>query len=212
MRCRTIASSAAKGSSISKRPERQHLRQCYALALAAAQRSGETLSETGEPQPAEPRLGLLTGLRAWLAADAQAERHIVERGAPRQKRVVLEEDSEMPPVEIESDRPGARPLQAHNCTQQATLARARGTDQTDELPGVDPQIGTFEDRLGAIAEGQAGDVEHLVSWFRSPTDQIMAVIARTPGRPPAGRAFRGDAAISNRRQRVADEIASLRSQ
>ena len=92
------------------RPERQHLRQRDALALAAAQRSGKALAETGEPQSAEPRLGLVAGMRARLAADAQAERHIIERGAPRQQRVILEENPQIATIEVAGDRTGARPL------------------------------------------------------------------------------------------------------
>jgi len=96
-----------------------------------------------------------------FAADAQPERHIVERGAPRQQCVILEENPHITTVEIAGDRTGARPLQSDDRTQQAALARSRGTDQTDELPGVDTEIGAFENRLGAIAERQAGYVEHL---------------------------------------------------
>jgi hypothetical protein len=97
---------------------------------------------------------------AWLAADAQAECHIVERGAPGQQRVILEEDPEIARIEIAGDRPGARLLQADDRAQQDAFARSRGTDQADELSGLDTQIGAFEDRLGPVAEGQTGYVEH----------------------------------------------------
>src|SRR6516162_4361109 len=101
-----------------------------------------------------------------FAADAQTERHIVERGAPRQQCVILEENPKIAMVEVAGNRTGAWLLQADDRTQQAALARSGGTDQTDELPGVDTQIGAFENRLGAIAERQAGYVEHLRSGDR----------------------------------------------
>ena len=91
------------------RPERQHLRQRDALALAAAQRSGKAPAQTDEAQFTEPRFGLVAGMRAWLAADAQTERHIIKRRAPRQQRVVLEENPHITAIEVAGDRTGARP-------------------------------------------------------------------------------------------------------
>ena len=96
-----------------------------------------------------------------FAADAQPERDIIERGAPRQQRVVLEENPHIAAIEVAGDHTGIRSLQADDRTQQTAFARSRGTDQTDELASVDTQIGAFEDRFGAIAERQAGYVEHL---------------------------------------------------
>ena len=135
MRARTMASSEANGSSISKqlRLERQHLRERHALALAAAQVPRKPVLESGKPEPRQPGVGLLERGLPLHAVEAQAERHVVARRAPRQQRVVLEQDAKLGRRDLGLDRAGERLLQSDHGAQQARLAGARRPDQADEL-------------------------------------------------------------------------------
>ena len=55
-----MASSEANGSSISSSfgVMRKHLRERDAFALAAAEMARKAMTEAGEPEPAEPHVGL----------------------------------------------------------------------------------------------------------------------------------------------------------
>ena len=116
-----------------------------------------TVAEPFKAEARQPLVGGAQRLRALHAAKTEAERDVVARGAPRQQRVVLEQDADLGLRKFRLHHAGERLLQPHDDAQQARLAGARGSDQTHELTAADLKACAFKHRLAAaIGERNIG--------------------------------------------------------
>ena len=100
----------------------EHLGECDALALAAAQMAGKAIAEARETEPPQPGVRLGQRPAALHAVQDQAERHVVARRLPRQQGIVLEQEADLRARERRLDLARERLLQADHCPQQARLA------------------------------------------------------------------------------------------
>ena len=117
------------------------------------------VAEACEPEPVEP--GFRLGQRAapFQAGEDETKGDVFTRRLPRQQRVVLKQNADLPWRQSRFHRPGKRLLQPDNGAQQARLARSRWPDQADETTFLDRQIHPFEDRLLAIGNRQSLDAQ-----------------------------------------------------
>ena len=141
------------------RLQRQHLRQRHPLALAAGELARIAVLEAGEPEAVEPAVGLGQRLGRGEPVQLQPERHVLPRRAPRQQRVVLEQEAGLGGRDAELDRAAVRRVQPGDRAQHRALARARRPDQADDLAVADLEREPVDHRLGvAVAHAE---VAHL---------------------------------------------------
>ena len=123
---------------------------------------------------------------------AQPEGHIVTRRAPRQQRIVLEQDADLGASELGLDRAGKRLLQPDHRPQQARLAGARRPDQGNELTFLDLQVCSLEDRLGAVGNREIMNAQFSASRNRRVVQaaEVRIGLDQTADDQAVGDAFR----------------------
>src|SRR5262249_54563653 len=109
-------------------------------------------------------------LRTLDSRELERESHVLARRHMRIERVVLEDhrDAAVFGAQIiddpaaDRDAAGRRLIQAGDETQQSTFAAAGGTDEHDELAGVDRQVDLVEDmgRAEALSDLRDLDFRH----------------------------------------------------
>ena len=144
-------------------PQRQHLRDGHPLALPAGELARIAVAAAGQPQHLQPVLGPLVGRGRRDLPDPQSQRHVPARRAPRQQRVVLEQEADVARPDVQLDRAAQRLQQAGHHPQDAGLAGTGRADQGCELPRRHVEIDAFEDRLPAVADRQTAYPQHLSS-------------------------------------------------
>ncbi len=151
----------------------QHLRQAYALALAARQHVRIAVAERTETDRGQPALRPLQCHRARRALDFEADGHIVDRGFPGKQRVGLKQIAGVP---VEADqRLVEDPHRARSGLQQAggdvekrRFPAAGRPDDSDELAMRDAQTSLFDRGIDAViveAERHGGLVKCDRRWI-----------------------------------------------
>ena len=141
------------------RAQGQHLGDGHPLALAAGELGGEAVAVAGEAQRRQPVVGPGVGVGRGDVADAQPEGHVLPRRAPRQERVVLEQEADVGQGHAEVDGAPQRLEEARHHPQDARLARAGRADEADELAGPHVEVDALDDGRTAEADREAADAQ-----------------------------------------------------
>jgi hypothetical protein len=94
----------------------------HALSLTAAEMARIASLEALKPNPIEPIVGLYARALTRDALKSKAERDIIARGAPGQKRIVLEQNANLRWLDAGLDSSLEWTLQSDRGAQQTRLA------------------------------------------------------------------------------------------
>ncbi len=165
---RVCSSSAPKGSSISRigRVQRERAGDRHPLAHAARQLARVLPLEAAQAHGLEQPERDLPALRRGHPAQLEAERDVVERGAPREEAAVLEDQRDLLRIRARArdtgheHAPGVRTHQARDHAEHGGLAAAARAQQGDELLGPDGEADRFH-RLNRSARGLVSLADRL---------------------------------------------------
>ena len=139
------------------RLEREHLSDRHALSLAAGQLQGIAIAEVTQPEQRQPTFCRLVGALGRRSMDPEPQRNVLARGAPGEKRVVLEEKAHVLPLDVELHLAGTHRLKLHDGSQDARLPGARRSHQARELAGLHLEVDPFEHWISSVPQRQAAD-------------------------------------------------------
>jgi hypothetical protein len=147
--------------------DRERAGQRDPLLLAAGQLVGVAVLLGPQSDQVQHVAGAGAALGARPAAQLEPEGHVVEHGQVREQAVGLEHHAHVALVgghvgqvlAADPNRPGVRLLQTGEDAQRGRLATARGSEEHDELAGVQVQVQPVEGVHVAVRPAQAGQLD-----------------------------------------------------